>query len=413
MILVGNQRGGAQDLAVHLMKPENEHVDVHEVRGFAASSLHGAFNEVYALSRGTQCKKFLYSLSINPPANKQVSTDEFIAVIDRAEKTLGLENQPRAIVFHEKHGRRHAHCVWSRINTKEMKAVHMPYDRKNLVDLTRVLFIEHGWDMPDGLIDKTNRNPRNFTLAEWQQAKRQGKDPRAIKTALQDSWAISDSKAAFTQALQERGYWLARGDRRGFVVLDHKQEVYNLPKWLGLKTKEVSGRLGKSKDLPSVAETQTLITNDMGKTFDRLSGELSDENAKTRTAFERRRKALVTRQRMQRQALKERQGKRRDHENKTRQARFRKGLSGVWDYLRGEHKRIQKQNEREAGAAMKHDHKERDMLIHSHLTERRHIKIFRYNVLRKHEVMQEKLAHDRLDLERNMQGYKNTYTPEL
>ncbi|MCF6293426.1 MAG: hypothetical protein L3J04_08545 [Robiginitomaculum sp.] len=25
MILVGNQRGGSQDLAVHLMKPENEH----------------------------------------------------------------------------------------------------------------------------------------------------------------------------------------------------------------------------------------------------------------------------------------------------------------------------------------------------------------------------------------------------
>ncbi len=397
MILVGNQRGGAQDLAVHLMKPENEHVDVHEVRGFAASSLNGAFNEAYALSRGTQCRKFLYSLSVNPPADKQVSTDDFIGVIDRAEKTLGLTDQPRAIVFHEKHGRRHAHCVWSRINTEEMRAVHMPYDRKNLVDLTREIFIERGWNMPDGLIDKNLRDPRNFTLAEWQQAKRQDKDPRSIKAALQDAWAISKSKTAFTQALQERGYWLAQGDRRGFVVLDHKQEIYNLPKWLGLKIKDVRARLGDIKGLPNVEETQALIAGEMGKTLDRLSSELSDKKTNTRAAFERRRKALVTRQRMQRQALQERQDKRHTHENRIRQARFRKGLGGVWDYLRGEHRRIQQQNEREAGAAEQCDGKERDTLIHSHLTERKHIKIFHYNTLRKNEVMQEKLARDRLE----------------
>lgn len=29
MILNGNQRGGAKDLALHLMKEENEHVEVH------------------------------------------------------------------------------------------------------------------------------------------------------------------------------------------------------------------------------------------------------------------------------------------------------------------------------------------------------------------------------------------------
>jgi hypothetical protein len=28
-----------------------------------------------------------------------------------------LNGQPRVIVFHEKNGRRHAHCVWSRIST--------------------------------------------------------------------------------------------------------------------------------------------------------------------------------------------------------------------------------------------------------------------------------------------------------
>ena len=61
MILVGNQRGGGKNLASHLLKEENERVEVHEVRGFMASDLHGAFNEAYAVSRGTRCQQYLFS----------------------------------------------------------------------------------------------------------------------------------------------------------------------------------------------------------------------------------------------------------------------------------------------------------------------------------------------------------------
>ena len=40
MILKGSQRGGAKQLAQHLLKTEeNEHVAVHELRGFIAESL--------------------------------------------------------------------------------------------------------------------------------------------------------------------------------------------------------------------------------------------------------------------------------------------------------------------------------------------------------------------------------------
>ena len=39
MILVGNQRGGAKDLALHLLKQENERVEVHELRGLASENL--------------------------------------------------------------------------------------------------------------------------------------------------------------------------------------------------------------------------------------------------------------------------------------------------------------------------------------------------------------------------------------
>ncbi|SEN51125.1 hypothetical protein [Nitrosomonas marina] len=73
MILVGNQRGGAKNLALHLLKEENEHVEVHEVRGFASRNLMAALNETYAISKATRCKQFLFSLSLNPPQNENVS----------------------------------------------------------------------------------------------------------------------------------------------------------------------------------------------------------------------------------------------------------------------------------------------------------------------------------------------------
>lgn len=67
MILQGNQRAGARDLALHLLKEENEHVNVHELRGFVSDDLVSALNEAHAISRGTKARQFLYSLSLNPP----------------------------------------------------------------------------------------------------------------------------------------------------------------------------------------------------------------------------------------------------------------------------------------------------------------------------------------------------------
>lgn len=52
MILKGNQRGGGIQFAAHLLKTEdNEHVHVHELRGFMSDDLKSAFHEAYELAR--------------------------------------------------------------------------------------------------------------------------------------------------------------------------------------------------------------------------------------------------------------------------------------------------------------------------------------------------------------------------
>lgn len=181
MILKGNQRSGARQLAMHLMNTQdNDHVTVHQLRGFLGTDLVEAFNEAYALSRGTKCTQYLFSLSISPPSPASVDVQAFERAIDAIEEKIGLVGQPRAIVFHEKEGRRHAHCVWSRIDVESMTAVNLSHYKLKLRDMSRSLYLEHGWKMPRGLANSSERDPLNFTLSEWQQSKRKRRDPRDI-----------------------------------------------------------------------------------------------------------------------------------------------------------------------------------------------------------------------------------------
>lgn len=377
MILVGNQRGGAKNLALHLLKDENDHVQVHELRGFASDDLVAALNESYALSRGTRCRKFLFSLSLNPPPEARVETAQFEDAIERAEERLGLCGQPRAIVFHEKEGRRHAHAVWSRIDTDEMKAVPLPHTKRKLRDLAREMYLEHGWTMPRGFADSKLRDPRNFTLAEWQQARRADRDPRAIKVALQECWAVSDTRQSFEAALRAHGFRLARGDRRGFVALDHRGEPFAVARAVGLKTKDVSVKLGNASALPCIDDCKRDIAREMSATTQRLRAEQAREVQAQRSAFEDMRAALVSRQRLDRESAFAAMERRAAQEAVTRQQRFRSGAKGLWDRIVGEHARIRRQNETEAFEALQRDRKEKDALIFRQIEERRALTVAR------------------------------------
>ncbi|MEO1242764.1 MAG: relaxase [Pseudomonadota bacterium] len=409
MILQGNQRGGARNLAVHLLSPENEHVAVHSLRGFASDNLQGAFHEAYAVSRGTRCRKFLYSLSLNPPPGEDVETQVFEDAIERIEERLGLSGQPRAVVFHEKEGadgqtRRHAHAVWSRINTDVMKAVQISFDRKALREISRELFIEHRWTMPRGLIDAEEKSMKNFTLAEWQQARRIGKDPREIKEAFADAWAISDSKAAFTQALTERGYAIARGDRRGFVGVDERGEVFAIPRMAGVKTKVVRERLGDEDNLRSVAAVKDRIARGMLPKLKDFDEELTAQQQKKIAEIKARKASLVERQREERKAFAAKLDARKQKEAVERQARFRTGFKGLWDRVSGAHRKIKTNNERLAELCFRRDRAEKDALIFKQAAQRRAFKA---------DVQEQKQYYieQRRSLKQDIQSYQQMKAP--
>jgi hypothetical protein len=401
MILNASQRGGGQDLAVHLMRAdENEHVSLYELRGFASDTLKDAFREVDAVSRGTKCRQYLFSLSLNPPEQEHVPVVAFEAAIDRIEERLGLEGQPRAIVFHEKEGRRHAHCVWSRIDAETMTARQLSFFKKKLTDVSRDLYLEHGWEMPRGILNAGERNPTNFTLAEWQQAKRLGEDPRWLKATVQECWKTSDNRRAFERALQERGFFLAKGDKRGLVVLDHQGEVHSLPRMLDLKTKEVRVRLGDGGDLPGVEATRKIIG-------ERMTPAIRRHVEEARTQFEKRsaklgqyRSEMTQLHRDARAKLDTRQKTEWDAETRDRVAHLPKGLKGLWHRITGQYQEQRRQNEAEAQRTRERHARDRQKLIEKQL-EQRTVLQAQFKELRRRQ------ADQLLDLRKDVGRYLN------
>lgn len=372
MILKGSQRGGAIQLSNHLLnRKDNEHVTVFEVRGFVGETLPDAFAEAHAVAKGTKCQQFLFSLSLNPPAQEQASEVDFIQAANAAEEKLGLAGHPRIIVFHEKHGRRHAHAVWSRIDAETMTAVNLPFYKQKLTDLSRELYLDHEWKLPDGLKENGGRNPLNFTLAEWQQAKRLDLDPRELRQVFQEAWQRSDSAQAFAKAIEERGYFLAQGDLRGFVAVDVHGEVHAIARLTGVKTKDVEARLGSPDTQPPIAEVRAEIAD---RLRDQVKGYIADVRAKQaddRRGIEAARDAMAQSHEREREMLAAKQKERDEQERRERQARFNTGLRGLWDRLTGRAGDVHALNEREAMQAMARDRAQRDRLIHAQLEERR------------------------------------------
>lgn len=371
MILKASQRGNGADLAAHLMRlDDNEHVHLHELRGFACDDLAGAFQEADAISRATKCKQYLFSLSLSPPEQERVPVHVFESAIDRIEQRLGLIDHPRAIVFHEKQGRRHAHCVWSRIDDQTMTAKPLPFFKNRLMEVSRDLYLEHGWSLPRGMIDRCARDPTNFTLAEWQQAKRQGVDPRWTKAVIQDCWNGADGRKAFEAALQSRGFWLAKGDRRGHLVLDHTGEVYALARQLNLKTKELRARIGDGDDLNSVDDTKALIARRMTPAIGRHIKESRARFQQNSATLGHAKMRMTQEHRAARTELDHTLDAEWQAETRERAGRLPKGMRGLWHRITGQYQLMRAANERAANLTRDRHAIQRQSLIDTQRGER-------------------------------------------
>lgn len=376
-------------MALHLTNGmDNEHVTIHEISGFIANDVLGALNEIHAVSKGTKCKQYMYALSLNPPEDVRVPIQVFEKALERIEKKLDLEGQPRVLVFHEKEGRRHAHCVWSRIDVECMKAINISHPKLKLQSIGKSLFLEHGWSLPEGFRDKGKSNPLNYTRAEWEQAKRIGRRPDQIKQEFRECWAISDDRGSFAAALKDHGYHMAKGDRRGFVAVDLYGEVYSISRQLGLKQKDLEPKLGNPDKLSSIAFVKREISGRLQGLFKSFADELNLKHQHEKEPLYKKRELLTEKHALQRVQLKSDQKQRWISEEIQRSQRVRKGFKGLWDKISGRYWKARKLNEQETMKSFRRDRLEKERLIAHQLAERQSLQ---------HEIVE---MRDRQDLER-------------
>lgn len=379
MILKASQRSGGRKLGYHLLNAnDNEHVEVAEIRGFMSDNLLGAFNEARAISLGTKCKQYLFSLSMNPPETENVRKDVFEKAIETIEQRLGLTGQPRAVVFHEKEGRRHCHVVWSRIDAEMMKAKQLSFFKDILQKIGKDLFIENGWKLPSGYLKGREKNPFNFTLSEWQQAKRHGYDPQKLKEAVQECYAATTNAKEFGEALEAHGLFLAQGDRgerRAHVVVNAHGGVSAVSRLVGSKRKEVAAKLGSPDTLPTVKKTSEKIAALLTPKFEEFIAEAREIAATQLKPLHDERIEMTNRHREDRRLLTEKLLERQDAETRERAARVPKGILGIWHRITGKYAKIRAQNELETTFAQQRDRAETDAVVNAQLLERSELQL--------------------------------------
>ena len=400
MIIVASQRGGAVAHGKHILNTrDNDHISVHEVRGYMAGDVMGALKEDQAIARGTKCKQHIYTASFNPPEDQMVSTDIFIQTIDGYEKHMKLAGQPRVIVFHEKEGRRHAHVSWSRIDRSTMTAKQMSHYKTRSKDYSRSLFLQRGWRMPEGLARDGRGNPQNYTLAEWQQAKRAGHNAKELKANIQDAWALSDNRASFVQALKGRGFYLARGNKGIHMAVTYDGHAVSIARQVKKPKKEIVSKLDDPTELRSIEETKAQIARDMMPVIKRHMNTHERKASAAVKALEQKRQALKENQIAVREKQKQVHALRWQQETQQRSERFRKGFKGLWDRLSGKHAALKKQNEQETLKAYERDKHEREAMIQKQIQERQKLQ---------EQIRQERQrqAKERLTLYRDIERYK-------
>jgi len=181
----------------------------------------------------------------------------------------------------------------------------------------------------------------------------------------------SDTQSTFAHALLEHGLYLARGDRRGLVAVDAKDEVYTISRWVDIKVKEVRAKLGVGDDLPSVEYTKRKITESASTGTSTARAELEALFQQQIELLESKRTALVANHRTAREALKTKHETRQIVETNTRADKLPSGLKAAWFKLSGLYTALIKSGEIKTRNCLTSDRAEFQKLIETLLLERR------------------------------------------
>lgn len=265
MIINGGPGGNAGFWAKHLLRDDtNERAEVKEIKGLLAQDLPSALKEMQAIAAQSRSHgNFLYQANINPREDEQLTPEQWKEAVDTLEKNLGLEGHQRVVVEHikegrqhYKEGRQHYHVVWNRVDVDSLRVADIGGNYRVHEATSRELEARFGLEP---VLENSAKRKSALELHEIRAAEHSGIDPVALKAELTELWNKTDSGKAFAAAVEERGYILARGDRRDFCIVDPAGDAHSLARRLDdVRAKDVRERMADVDrgHLPSVAEAR-------------------------------------------------------------------------------------------------------------------------------------------------------------
>ncbi len=268
MIIKGSSRSAPIELAKHLRRTDtNELVRVIEARGtLAADDMREVLVEMDSFAAGTRCQRSLYHASISPsPNDPEMEPEQWAEAVETLEERLGFADQPRLVVAHIKEGRSHLHVVWSRIDQEQQKAIHDGWNYRAHEEAARELERRFGHERVQGAWaerEDTPRPERTPSMADIQQQQRSGISVAEVRQEVTEAFQNSSNGTELAEQLAVRGYVLARGDRRDFVVLDEMGEVHSLARRIeGMKAAQLRTFMDGTdpEHFPTVAQAKELI----------------------------------------------------------------------------------------------------------------------------------------------------------
>ena len=185
---------------------------------------------------------YAFALSWHPEQNPDREEMQR-AAFDTLER-LRLQEHEAVMVAHRDTGHPHVHVIVNLVSPKDGRTAVPSYDRLTLSTWAQ----EH--EMEEGKIYCEERVKNNEQRRE--QAK-EGRETGMVKhrekrhetaETIQGLYSRSDSGKAFQAALSGEGFTLAKGDRRGFVLVDQEGKIYSLSRQLqGQRAKDINARL--------------------------------------------------------------------------------------------------------------------------------------------------------------------------
>lgn len=250
MIIKGNRRGAAQQLADHLLRRDtNEEVIIRDLGHYPTLKrgdvgLRVALNLMAAQGKAKGKPRNLYHAIIAPQNGEVLDRIQMYQAVDQLARNLGMAGHQRIIVEHRKSGRQHFHVVFNILHPVTGKQARLQWTRRIEWNTARQLESELG-------LKPVLAKGRSARRWEVERGKRHGIDPLQFRSEVTTIYNTSHNAAEFVKRLNKAGYVLTKGKQGRYVLVDKVGDIHGLLRRIeGVKLKDLRQKFPDLKNQP-------------------------------------------------------------------------------------------------------------------------------------------------------------------